>query len=125
MMCGAGASFILSRYMFRSYVARKIQKNASSYPWIAKFYIIDQVLKEKPGESILIVLLLRIIYLPFGLLNYLLGCATSVSFCHYIAGTSVIIFRLSIIAFIGAHLYNIDIKQDAEKSASNNLFIII
>lgn len=73
----------------------------------------------------MIVLLLRIIYLPFGLLNYLLGCATSVSFCHYIMGSSVIIFRLSIIAFIGAQMYQLDIKHDVEKGASNNLFVII
>ena len=37
VILGASASFLISRYFFRSYVKRKIIRNSERYPWLENF----------------------------------------------------------------------------------------
>ena len=59
--------------------------------------------------------LLRLTKLPFGIMNYLLGCLTSVSLWHYALGTTTILFKTSVFTFLGAALFRLTTESAAPK----------
>ena len=51
-----------------------------------------------------VIAVLRLIMIPFGPTNYVLGSATSVSFYRYALGTTSIMIKCMLYTFIGASL---------------------
>ena len=111
---GASGAFIFGRYLFRSAIADRIQKNP-------KFAAVDRAIGK---QGFKIVLLLRLSPLfPFTLLNYALGL-TRISLWHYIAssfigmlpGTFLYIYLGSIATTLG-EAFSGGQKDDPFKSA--------
>ena len=69
------------------------------------------------------IMLLRLTKLPFGIMNYLLGCLTSVSLWDYAIGTTTILFKTTIFTFLGATLFRL--TNDAPKPKGINWPMII
>ena len=59
---------------------------------------------------------LRLIMIPFGPTNYVLGSATSVSFYRYAMGTIAIIVKCCLYTFIGASLLTFTKKDKNDVS---------
>ena len=80
-LCGALSAFLLSRYLFKSFIKEQI----SHSEWLSSnFRAIDELLVTQGAQ---IVALVRVTFAPFGLTSYLLG-VTSISIWQFIIGTS-------------------------------------
>ena len=104
-ICGAAVSFLVSRYFLQKQVKRYVQKNKVRYPQLQNFDIINSIFKSG-AQSIKIIALLRLVMIPFGLTNYMLG-VTSVTFVNYMTGTCSYLFKSSLHTFIGCTLYSV------------------
>ena len=66
---------------------------------------------------------MRLIFIPFGLTNYLLG-VTSVSFWRYMFASMTYIFKSSLYTCIGCTMYSVKFKNVEDKGTENTIFII-
>ena len=121
-MIGAALSFILSRYFIKDYVKTRIFLYRDNYPWLTNIELIDQIFLD-PNQSIKIIALMRLIMIPFGLTNYLLG-VTAVSFWRYMLGSSAYLFKCSLHTYIGCTLYMVQFLKNKDKSTENTIFMI-
>jgi uncharacterized membrane protein YdjX (TVP38/TMEM64 family) len=46
MLIGATLNFFISRYLFRTWVKKKMVKYENKYPWIVHIYLFNAILKE-------------------------------------------------------------------------------
>lgn len=67
------------------------------------FDLVDEIFDDG-NQAIILVAMLRLVMLPFGMMNYCLGCLTSVKLWRYALGTSIVIVKVSLYTFIGASL---------------------
>ena len=81
--------------------------------------MVDEIFDDG-NQAIVGVAMLRLVMLPFGLMNYCLGCLTSVSLWRYALGTTILIVKVSLYTFIGASLITI---TDDNPKKDNNLII--
>lgn len=98
-MLGAIAAFLLGRFLIAEWLRRKIKK--SNDPRMQKFRAVDTLFVT---NGILAVGLLRMIFLPFGVMCYLLA-VTSVSFLDYVIGTTFIIVKVVLLCLIGCSIW--------------------
>lgn len=120
-MFGAALSFILSRYLMKDYVKTRIFLYRDN-PWLTNIEVIDQLFQD-PNQSLKVIALMRLIMIPFGLTNYLLG-VTSVSFWRYMLGSSAYIFKCSLHTYIGCTLYMVQFLKAKDKSTENTIFMV-
>ena len=90
--------------------------------WLENFDVIDEIMDEG-NNGIYVVMMFRVIMLPFGLVNYCLGCLTSVEYWKYQIGSLACIIKVSLYTFIGASLYTI--TQDKDGKNNNSMIIAI
>ena len=83
---GAAVNFLISRYLARGFIARRLAQND-------KFRLIDAAIGREGWK---IVMLLRFVPMPFGLANYAYGL-TAIRFWPYLLG--------SIVAIVPANLF--------------------
>ena len=83
------------------------------------FHIIDEIFLDE-NSNIYMVVLLRLIFIPFGFTSYVLG-VTSIPFCPYIIGTSVYCLKCCLYCFMGCALYKINVKKMNNKHGYENL----
>ena len=67
--------------------------------------------------------LMRLMMLPFGLVNYMLG-VTSLSFPSFICGTLAYILKTCLYTFIGCSLYTLSIAGSKDTSNETNIMIV-
>ena len=94
----------------------------ASNKWLENFDVIDEIMEEG-NNGIYVVMMFRVIMLPFGLVNYCLGCLTSVSYIKYQIGSLACIVKVSLYTFIGASLYTI--TQDKDGKNNNSMIIAV
>lgn len=70
-------------------------------------------------NGILLVMLLRLMFLPFGLTSYLLG-VTSVSFSDYMIGTLVYFFKTALLCSLGCTIYLATVNAGIENGDSGH-----
>lgn len=88
----AALNFLLSRYVARAPIQRRMEKNP-------KFRAIDTAIGREGAK---LVVLLRFVPMPFGLMNYLLGL-TAIRFWPYFgASVSAIWVGNAVFAYLGA-----------------------
>jgi uncharacterized membrane protein YdjX (TVP38/TMEM64 family) len=88
----AAVNFLLSRYVARAPIQRRMEKNP-------KFRAIDTAIGREGAK---LVVLLRFVPMPFGLMNYLLGL-TAIRFWPYFgASLSAIWVGNAVFAYLGA-----------------------
>ena len=63
----------------------------------------------------LFVALLRLMFIPFGLVSYLLG-VSSLSITDFMIGTSSCIVKVSMFVFLGCTLYNGSVSANEDKT---------
>lgn len=90
---------LLGRYVFAGFFRRQLKRSNS--PLGNKMKIVDKMFVE---NGILLTALLRLMFLPFGLVSYLLG-VTSVSISDYMIGTLVYIFKTALLCSLGCTIY--------------------
>ena len=61
-------------------------------------------------------MLLRLMFLPFGLVSYLLG-VTSVAFWSYVIGTTAYIIKIALIVIVGCTIW--EASEEAAKSGNS------
>ena len=122
-MVGGVAAFLLGRYLLADFIRRKIRKSKS--PAMKKFRAVDGMFVT---NGILLVALLRLIFLPYGLVCYFLS-VTSVSFIDYFIGTLFIIFKTVLICLIGCTIWEAqETSQNDEASAEqkrNEIILLV
>lgn len=90
--------------------------------WLENFDVIDEIMEEG-HNGIYVVAMFRVIMLPFGLVNYCLGCLTEVSYWKYQVGSLACIVKVSLYTFIGCSLYTI--SQDKTGKSNNSMIIAV
>lgn len=88
---GAAVNFLLSRYLLRGPISRRLAKNE-------KFQLIDQAIANEGGR---IVFLLRFCPIPFGFANYCFGLTAIPLLTYWIATVVAIIPANAFFAYIG------------------------
>ena len=92
-------AFFIGKWLFADYIRAKLDKSTS--PRVKKWRIIDSMFVT---SGIMLVALLRLMFIPFGLVSYMLG-VTSVTFCDYFVGTLVIIVKVMLIVLVGCTIW--------------------
>ena len=121
-LIGAIIALYLGRFLFADYIRTKLDKSQSVR--VKKWRIVDGMFIT---DGILLVSLLRLMFIPFGLVSYMLG-VTSVSFCDYVIGSSVYIIKIALIVIVGCTVW--EASEEASRSgnskeAENNEIIIL
>jgi len=98
-VAGGVIAFLIGKWLFADYIRKKLDKSRS--PRVKKWRIIDSMFVT---SGILLVALLRLMFIPFGLVSYILG-VTSVSFCDYFIGTLIIIIKVMLIVLVGCTIW--------------------
>jgi uncharacterized membrane protein YdjX (TVP38/TMEM64 family) len=119
---GANASFLVARYILRDFVKKRMDKLKESNEWLENFDVIDEIMEEG-NNGIYVVAMFRVLMLPFGLVNYCLGCLTGVAYWKYQLGSLACIIKVSLYTFIGASLYTI--SQDKDGKSNNSRIIAV
>lgn len=96
---GAIVAILLARFLFANYIKRKLDRSKSVN--VRKWRIVDGMFVT---DGIFLVTLLRLMFLPYGLVCYLLG-VTAVSLCDYILGTLVYIVKIALIVIVGCTVW--------------------
>ena len=99
VMFGALAAFLLSQYLFKNYIKKKLKRSKSEF--CTKFRVIDKMFET---DGIFFVALIRLTIVPFGIACYFLG-VTQVSLVDYLLGTSAYIVYIVINVLLGCSLY--------------------
>ena len=95
---GCLLSFLISRYCIRDTIKKSMEESEN---WRETSILVEDLFKG--DDAITIVVLLRLMFIPKGLANYVLG-ATSVSFFAYAIGSVAYVVKLSIIIYIGVNI---------------------
>jgi len=98
-MLGAIAAFYIGKWLLANYIRKKLDKSTS--PRVKKWRIIDSMFVT---SGIMLVALLRLMFIPFGIISYMLG-VTSVAFWDYFIGTLVIIVKIMLIVLVGCTIW--------------------
>ena len=98
-MLGAIAAFYIGKWLLANYIRKKLDKSTS--PRVKKWRIIDSMFVS---SGIMLVALLRLMFIPFGIISYMLG-VTSVAFWDYFIGTLVIIVKIMLIVLVGCTIW--------------------
>lgn len=98
-MIGATLAFFLGKWLFANYIRKKLDKSKS--PRVKKWRVVDSMFIT---SGILLVALLRLMFIPFGLVSYLLG-VTSVAFWDYFIGTLAVIIKIMLIVLVGCTIW--------------------
>ena len=93
------AAFYIGKWLFADYIRKKLDKSTS--PRVKKWRIIDSMFVS---SGIMLVALLRLMFIPFGIISYMLG-VTSVAFWDYFIGTLVIIVKIMLIVLVGCTIW--------------------
>lgn len=122
-MLGAVIALFLGRWLFADYIRKKLDKSKS--PKVKKWRVIDSIFVT---NGIMLVALLRLMFIPFGLVSYMLG-VTSVAFWDYLIGTTAIIIKIMLIVLVGCTIWQA--SEEAKKSgqdegtSSNEIIILV
>ena len=108
VMLGALFAFLLSVYLFASYIKRKLRKSKSDFA--EKFRIVDKMFET---DGILLVALFRLMFLPFGLTCYILG-VTQVSLVDYLIGSTAYLIKIIFCVILGCSLYQASEQAELE-----------
>lgn len=120
-MLGAVIAYYLGKWLFADYIRRELDKSKS--PRVKKWRIIDSMFIT---SGIMLVALLRLMFLPFGLVSYMLG-VTSVAFWDYFIGTLAVIVKVILIVLVGCTIWEASekAKETGEEQETNTTEIII
>ena len=121
-LIGAIIAYWLGKYLFADYIRKKLDQSKS--PKVKKWRIVDSLFVT---NGILLVVLLRLMFLPFGLVSYLLG-VTSVAFWSYVIGTTAYIIKIALIVVVGCTIWEASeeaSKNGNSKEAENHEIIIL
>jgi len=121
-MLGCFLGFMASRFFVKSMVIRKIHKNLHKYQWLRNFDLIDEIFQE-PRQALITVALLRLIYLPLGLINYVLG-VTSVPLPTFLLGSCAYIVKASLGALLGTQIYKVKSSHSQNGGLESLIFVI-
>ena len=98
-LIGAIIAILLARYIIADYIKTKLNKSKSV--GAKKFRIVDKMFVY---NGICLVTLLRLMFIPFGIVSYGLG-VTAVSLCDYIIGTLAYIIKIALIVIVGCTIW--------------------
>ena len=98
-LLGAIFAILLARFVIADYIKGKIEKSRSIHA--KKFKIVDGMFVT---DGILLVTLLRLMFIPYGLVCYVLG-VTAVTMCDYIIGTFAYIIKIALIVIVGCTIW--------------------
>jgi len=79
------------------------------------------------SSGIMLVALLRLMFIPFGLVSYMLG-VTSVTFWDYFLGSLAIIIKIMLIVLVGCTIWSASeeaLKTGKEETNSNEIIILV
>jgi uncharacterized membrane protein YdjX (TVP38/TMEM64 family) len=117
---GAIIAILLARFVIANYIKGKIAKSKSVHA--KKFKIVDGMFVT---DGILLVTLLRLMFIPYGLICYCLG-VTAVSLCDYIIGTLVYIVKIALIVLVGCTIWQAQEEaNDSGKGETSSKEIVI
>ena len=116
MTFGALLAFLLSRYIFRGFLRRRLLK------WYPDFLSYDYAIKT---EGALFVFLMQFSLIPYSLLCYLFGGLTRVSLWHFFLGVLGMSIPNLFWSYVGSLIQNLTQKSDAEYSYSKIAFMSI
>jgi uncharacterized membrane protein YdjX (TVP38/TMEM64 family) len=123
-MAGAVVALFLGRWLFADYIRNKLDKSKS--PKVKKWRVIDSMFVS---DGILLVVLLRLMFIPFGLVSYMLG-VTSVSFYNYLIGTIAVIIKILLIVLVGCTIWSASEEarragKDEEANANEIIILVL
>jgi len=75
-------------------------------------------------NGILFVALLRLMWIPYGLVSYMLG-VTSISLLDYMIGTSAIIVMISLYVLLGCTIYQAEEDSENEQTRKQTIIILV
>jgi uncharacterized membrane protein YdjX (TVP38/TMEM64 family) len=99
VMLGALVVIFLSRYLIADWIKKQLKKSKSDYA--KNFKIIDSMFVT---NGITFVALLRLMWIPFGLVSYMIG-VTSISVLDYMIGTTACIVMIILYVLLGCSIY--------------------
>jgi uncharacterized membrane protein YdjX (TVP38/TMEM64 family) len=108
---GAVLAFFLGKWLFANYIRAKLDKSTS--PRVKKWRIVDSMFVT---SGIMLVALLRLMFIPFGLVSYMLG-VTSVAFCDFFIGTLAYIVKIMLLVLVGCSIW--EASEEAKKSGKD------
>ena len=80
----------------------RLRESEQANPWMHNFFLIDEVFEQGDGwEGVKIIAMLRLIVLPFGITNYVLG-VTSARFWQFALGSLAYTVKLFFHCYVGA-----------------------
>lgn len=123
-MLGAVVALFLGRWLFADYIRNKLDKSKS--PKVKKWRVIDSMFVT---SGIMLVALLRLMFIPFGLVSYMLG-VTSVAFWDYFLGTTAIIIKIMLIVLVGCTIWQASEEarktgKDEETNANEIIILVV
>jgi uncharacterized membrane protein YdjX (TVP38/TMEM64 family) len=116
MTFGALLAFLLSRYIFRGFLRKRLLK------WYPDFLSYDYAIKT---EGALFVFLMQFSLIPYSLLCYLFGGLTRVSLWHFFLGVLGMSIPNLFWSYVGSLIQNLTQKSDVEYSYSKIAFMSI
>lgn len=75
-------------------------------------------------NGILFVALLRLMWIPYGLVSYMLG-VTSISLLDYMIGTSAIIVMITLYVLLGCTIYQAEEDSENEQTRKQTIIILV
>jgi uncharacterized membrane protein YdjX (TVP38/TMEM64 family) len=115
-------AFLIGKWLFADYIRAKLDKSKS--PRVKKWRIIDSMFIT---SGIMLVALLRLMFIPFGLVSYMLG-VTSVTFCDFFIGSLIYIVKVMLIVLVGCTIWQASddaMRNGTENEANSNEIIIL
>jgi uncharacterized membrane protein YdjX (TVP38/TMEM64 family) len=115
-------AFLIGKWLFADYIRAKLDKSKS--PRVKKWRIIDSMFIT---SGIMLVALLRLMFIPFGLVSYMLG-VTSVTFCDFFVGSLIYIVKVMLIVLVGCTIWQASddaMRNGTENEANSNEIIIL
>ena len=86
----------------------------STSPRVKKWRIVDSMFVT---SGIMLVALLRLMFIPFGLVSYMLG-VTSVAFWDFFIGTLAVIVKIMLIVLVGCTIW--EASEEAKKTGNDD-----
>lgn len=114
IMCGACTAFLMSRYLFKDIIKKRI----SEHRWFSRnFNTLNDILNTEGAKM---VALMRLTFTPFGMTSYALG-VTSIPLSDFMLGTSAYFFNFPMQVFIGCRLQGF---TSGDQSLENSVLLI-
>ena len=121
MMLGIGCAFAISRKCMRSRVVKMLDKNQKNKAWVRKVKILGNV-KLSFWQSVLVVVLLRVIMVPPALMNYIIGSMTEIEFLQYMIGSIACILKVLVNTYNASNMY--DALENENQSDLDNIVFV-